>query len=107
MDIVHRLCSLSELRREGRVTLWVDELRDEITAIASGPELKVFSSVCPHFGGEFDFSGLASGRLKCRWHAWSFDWRDGTCLSYPLKTKLRHYDFRADEAADALFVLAR
>jgi nitrite reductase/ring-hydroxylating ferredoxin subunit len=103
---MHRLCSLRQLRANRRLTCWVDELRDEITALFLGDELLVFSSVCPHFGGELDFSCVASGQATCKWHAWRFDLREGRCLSHRLPTRLRHYQFVADEPTDTLYVRA-
>jgi nitrite reductase/ring-hydroxylating ferredoxin subunit len=92
-----RLCALSELRREGRVTRWVDELRDEVTAVDAESGILVFSSVCPHFGGEFDFSEAEAGTLRCRWHNWKFDAFDGRCLNYDVKTRMRHYEFKIED----------
>jgi nitrite reductase/ring-hydroxylating ferredoxin subunit len=103
----HRFCRLSELRATKQITRWVDELRDELTALVLDGELVVFSSVCPHFGGEFDFSQVASGKLVCKWHAWSFDARSGECLKYRLRTRLRHYSFHVDEETDGLYVHVR
>ncbi len=86
------LCALADLR-DGRFTAWNDVLRDEVTVLKDRESLRVFSSVCPHFGGEFDFD-VSKGTARCRWHAWEFDLASGKCLSYPrMKTCLRHYNF--------------
>ena len=71
-------------------------MRDEITAIRIDGKVIVVSSVCPHFGGEFDFL-LQDCELRCQWHGWRFDLETGTCLSHPVNTKVRHYEYRATE----------
>lgn len=67
-----------------------------MTAIWDGKALRVISSVCPHFGGDFDFSEKGDS-IRCKWHSWRFDVPTGRCLTYPLKTHLRHYDFEERE----------
>lgn len=86
------VCSLAELKG-GRFTAWNDMLKDEVTVIQDGEAYRVFSSVCPHFGGEFDYD-LNKKTAKCQWHAWEFDLKTGKCLTYPkLRTCLRLYPF--------------
>ncbi len=93
----YRFCSLEELNRSKRVTRIVEELRDEITAIDLDGKTHVFSSVCPHFGGEFKFDRRA-GKTWCKWHGYEFDIRSGKCLTFPkLKTCLRHYEFQEND----------
>lgn len=86
-------CSIQELQIRGRITRWMEELRDEITAIRSEDELHVFSSICPHFGGEFDFAAQEGTTIQCKWHAWRFDIRTAECTTYNIKTRIRKYEY--------------
>lgn len=86
-------CSLAELRERKRVTRWIEEFRDEVTALEWRGEILVFSSVCLHMGGEFDVD-WEKGCLRCRWHAWEFDPGSGECRTFSLPSRqLRHYPF--------------
>ncbi|MBX2798820.1 MAG: Rieske (2Fe-2S) protein [Myxococcales bacterium] len=123
----HPFCSVATLQRERRVTRWIDELGDEISAFYREGHVKVLSTVCPHFGGDFDYSP-SDGILRCRWHGWKFDVSDGRSLTrpeayrsrslvrtiiegrraplgcFPFKGRLRPYDHRID--GDQLLVIA-
>lgn len=87
-----QFCELEELKRVRRVTKWVDELRDELTALYLGDkQIVVMSSICLHNGGEFDVD-WDKQQLRCRWHDWKFDIKTGECLSYSLPgRRLTHY----------------
>ena len=50
------LCSLAELKERKQVTPWVEEFKDEISAFYIDEEINVFSTICPHFGGDFDLN---------------------------------------------------
>ena len=50
------------------------------------------SSVCPHFGGDFEFRATEA-ILECKWHGWKFDARTGECRNHTIGTKLRTYQF--------------
>lgn len=88
-----RFCSLAELRAKRRVTKWVDDWRDEISAFSVNSEIVVISSICPHFGGEFDQPD-EKGIVRCKWHGWRFDTFTGKCLTYRTATSLRRYSHR-------------
>ena len=87
----YRLCSVAELQREGRVTRFVDELRDEISAVFVSGEIYVVSSICPHFGGVLEVNEKRC-EFRCIWHDWRFDIPTGKCKTYALKTSVRHYE---------------
>lgn len=89
----YRFCLVEDLKRVKSLSRWVDELKDELAAIYLENEIYVISSVCPHFGGEFDFQKRRKCTLKCKWHDWEFDLATGKCLTYSIGTKLRHYKF--------------
>lgn len=88
-------CPTDELAAKGWIKRWVEDLRDEIAAIQTSDGVQVVSTICPHFGGEFDLSRSRT-ELRCRWHGWRFDGKTGRCLTHPVKTKLRHYRFDID-----------
>lgn len=87
-------CGTEELRERRRITKWVEELRDELTALYLGEDqIVVLSSICLHNGGEFDVD-WGKQQLRCRWHDWKFDIKTGECLSYSLSgRRLQHYPF--------------
>lgn len=44
----------------------------------------VFDAYCPHLGAHLGHGGeLVGGRLRCPFHHWEFDARDGRCASVP------------------------
>ncbi len=98
-------CAVAEVKARRVVTRWVDELRDEVTALWDGDEIRVISSVCPHFGGEFVFSPDCR-EARCKWHDWRFDVPSGRCLSFGVKTRLRRYEFSESEGMIVVRALA-
>ena len=78
-------CSVAELKQARRITKWIEELRDEISAFYFEEKIWVRSTICPHFGGEFEFNAH-QGILRCKWHGWKFDVTTGKSL-----TKLEAY----------------
>ena len=89
--ITYNFCQVAELKTKKSITRWVDELRDEITAVYLSDKIQVVSSVCPHFGGDF-IVDVDKGEMLCRWHAWRFCISDGHCTNRNLKTALRQYE---------------
>ena len=55
-------------------------------------KVKIFSSICPHFGGEI-FYNRKENNLQCKWHDWKFCRISGKCLSFPIKGSLNPYNF--------------
>ena len=73
---------------------YIEDIRDEVIAFLDKDNvLRIFSSICPHFGGEifFDFK---NDKLRCKWHDWEFCKSTGECLTFKIKTQLRKYDFK-------------
>ena len=95
MDIPAKIqfCSITELHQKKIITKWVDSWRDEISAISNNGDIAVFSTICPHFGGEIE---LLQGppRLRCKWHGWRYDLETGECLSSMMTACLRKYSFQ-------------
>lgn len=89
---------MEELKRTRRITKWVEELRDELTAFyLNEDQVVVMSSICLHNGGEFDVD-WEKEQLRCRWHDWKFDIKTGECLSYSLPgRRLTQYAFEVRE----------
>lgn len=74
----YTFCSLTELKSQKKITKFIDELKDEISVFWMSGKPKAVSTVCPHFGGEFDYDPKHE-RLRCKWHGWKFDLN--TCQS--------------------------
>jgi nitrite reductase/ring-hydroxylating ferredoxin subunit len=88
-------CRRDELERAGSLTKWLDGLRDEVLLLLVDGAPVAYSSICPHFGGEFDVRP-AELEARCRWHGWRFDLRTGDCLTYPTRCRLRRYEVEED-----------
>lgn len=81
------------LKKDKYVIKYFEELKDEIICFFDKDEnIKVFSSICPHFGGEI-FYDNKDNLLRCKWHGWKFCENTGKCLSYPIKLELNPYEF--------------
>lgn len=97
-------CALSELRTEEKVTKWVDELKDELTALLLDGKVIVTSSVCLHMGGEFNVN-LVEKKFCCRWHGWEFDVESGECLTFSLPgRRLPHYATTVEDGVVYLLI---
>ena len=81
------------LKKKKFINIWTEDWKDElIIFINDEDKIKIFSSICPHFGGEIKYDSI-NAILKCSWHDWKFCPKTGSCLSYPIKGKLNPYDF--------------
>jgi nitrite reductase/ring-hydroxylating ferredoxin subunit len=85
-------CQVEDVENNLIVTKWVDEWKDEISALTYEGDIYVLSTICPHLGGEFRYSSN-NGILRCKWHAWEFSVKTGKLLTYPIATCLKHYQF--------------
>ena len=76
------------------VIKYIEEWKDELIVFYDNSvnKIKIFSSICPHFGGEIYYE-KKKNELKCKWHDWKFCTETGKCLSYPIKGKLNPYNF--------------
>jgi len=81
------------LLKERYIIKFYDELKDEVICFLDKDEnIKIYSSICPHFGGEIYYD-KKNDYLRCKWHDWKFCKNTGKCLSYPIALKLNPYDF--------------
>ena len=66
------ICSLNELKVKKYIIKNVDEWKDELIVFGDTKDsIKIFSSICPHFGGEIILH-KSNKFLTCKWHAWKF-----------------------------------
>ena len=56
---------------------WIEDNK-EVIVIKHKNEIKVFDSVCPHFGGRLEFDNKDNAKLVCPFHGIKFDIK--TCL---------------------------
>ena len=87
----HYICKLEILKKERYFVKWIDEWKDElIVFLDKNGEVKIFSSICPHFGGEIYFCKNKK-KLRCKWHDWIYCPKTGKCETYNIKTNVRNY----------------
>jgi nitrite reductase/ring-hydroxylating ferredoxin subunit len=91
-----KFCKIEELEESTQITKWVDEWKDEISAYWMEGEIVVLSTICPHFGGEFErISGAR--RLRCKWHGLEFNLNSGKCLNARISKSLSHYPWSKND----------
>ena len=90
------ICDIKELKKKNYIIKYIDEWKDELIIFEdTNGSIKIFSSICPHFGGEI-FLDKKKKFLKCKWHSWKFCKETGKCLSFPIIGKLNPYDFKVE-----------
>ena len=72
--------SLQELKKNLFITKWFNEIKDEIGGIYDGSNFFFYSSICPHFGGDFKYCKHTK-KLRCNWHGWQFDITNGKSIT--------------------------
>ena len=73
------------LLKERYIIKFYDELKDEVICFLDKDEnIKIYSSICPHFGGEIYYD-KKNDYLRCKWRS-ILKIRES--LSYPIKLKL-------------------
>ncbi len=55
--------------------------------------IKIFSSICPHFGGPIIYDNKKD-EFICKWHGFRFCVKSGKCLSYSIKGSLKDYNHK-------------
>ena len=91
------LCDLIELQRKNYIIKWIDEWRDELIVFLDKEEqIKIFSSICAHFGGPVFFDKKGD-KLICKWHNWMYSSENGKCLNQHIQSSLRSYKFEIKE----------
>ena len=90
------LCSLEELVQKRSIIKWIDEIKDEVIIFYDREKkLKIFSSICPHFGGELIYD-YKKKFLRCKWHGWKFNTSDGKCINNSMRTRANELKFEID-----------
>ena len=90
------ITNIQSLKEKKYLIKFFEEIKDEVIVFLDGKNnIKIFSSICPHFGGQiiYDFN---HDQLSCKWHNWKFCTTTGNCLTYPIKGKLNPYKFEID-----------
>ena len=92
MKKIH-ICSYEILKKDTFIVKFIEEWKDELILFIDSIDnkLKIFSSICPHFGGEIIYD-KKENILRCKWHDWKYCTKTGKCLSYPIKGVLKPYD---------------
>jgi nitrite reductase/ring-hydroxylating ferredoxin subunit len=72
---------LRRLRAVGRIGFQTEGR--EVLVVAVGDGARAWDGVCPHLGGPLLRAEVRDGRIRCPWHRYEFDARDGRCLSRP------------------------
>ena len=87
------LCNYDDLDSKDYIVVSKDKLKDEyIVFLNSDKKIKIFSSICPHFGGEIILD-KKNQILSCKWHAYEYCPDVGRCLTYPKNLpSLMEYD---------------
>jgi nitrite reductase (NADH) small subunit len=90
-----RICSVSELPREGEVA----EMADGRLCVARvGGEIVVLDGICPHDGGPLGQGMIEEGRVVCPYHGWAFDVKNGSALHDPNeKVRIFEHEVRNGE----------
>ncbi len=87
------LIDKKELITQKYFVKFIDEVKDEVIIfIDRDNEIRIFSSICPHLGGEIYFD-YKKDLLRCKWHNWKFSKLDGKCTSFNIKGQLKNYGF--------------
>jgi nitrite reductase/ring-hydroxylating ferredoxin subunit len=85
-DGFQRIGQVSELEPHGQFSKWVED-HDLLVCRYEG-ELKVYTNICPHFGGPVGYHKINEGKFVCLWHNYEFAAKDGSCLTN------RHFHLR-------------
>ena len=87
------LLDKQELIKKKYFIKFIDDIKDEVIVfIDKNNKIRVFSSICPHFGGAIQFD-YKNDLLRCKWHGWKFSKLDGKCTSFNIKGQLKNYAF--------------
>jgi len=87
------LITRTNLLKDKYFIKFIEEIKDEIIIFSDkNNDIRILSSICPHFGGEIYFD-YKNDVLRCKWHGWKFSKHNGVCTSHPIKGELKNYNF--------------
>ena len=90
------LCDLNQIKKKDYLIKYIDAIKEEVIIFEDiDKKIRVFSSICPHFGGEITYL-KKKNKFICKWHGWEFSTNDGKCLTYQIKSKLGEYNFNVE-----------
>jgi nitrite reductase/ring-hydroxylating ferredoxin subunit len=87
--------------QEGQVNVALLASGRKALVLRTGQDITVFAEVCPHMGADMSEATYCAdeGTLRCHWHGYAFDARDGHFVENPnvaIMAKLRapseHFD---------------
>lgn len=79
--IIYQCLKSLDNMRINEIRSWTDEGNEIVESICprSGKCIKIFSGICPHFGGPLTYDSNRKIFI-CTWHYWIFD-NDGYCTN--------------------------
>jgi nitrite reductase/ring-hydroxylating ferredoxin subunit len=96
--------NVSHLKERLGVPVFLDELRDEVVLVNQEGTWRLFSTICPHFGGPLVV--LSDDEFRCYWHDWKFSSRTGECLNRKSGLRIREYSLIESIEDGALWAIA-
>lgn len=87
--------------QEGQVNVALLASGRKALVLRTGQDISVFAEVCPHMGADLSEATYCAdeGTLRCHWHGYAFDARDGHFVENPnveimakLRAPSKHFD---------------
>ena len=93
---------INSVAKSNPYTIWVDDINDEICIFKNNDGNYIaYSNICPHFGGLF--FKPKKDLIKCKFHGWVFNLKDGKCETYPnVNCKIKIYNCHIDKGDTVL-----
>lgn len=75
---------LSDLPPGSCLSVEVDDTGRGVALFNVEGELYALDNTCPHAGGPLGEGTLHGDQVRCPWHGWKFNVRNGQCLKNPV-----------------------